>query len=126
MAVREVTGKEDRLIDLIDSGEVEQPELLDYLGWISWRAAAGSRPSRRRGDGGSTTPAQESALWRAVMEHVHGEDWRQLLADRQAEAAQVAGADEKTRVKRRLAAWVPWERSCPRPRARAARHLPER
>ena len=95
MSVREVTGRDERLVDLIDSGEVERPELVDYLGWVSWRAAAGGRPARRRGDGVSTTSAQEAALWRAIMEHVHGEDWRQELADRQAEAAQAAWLAEE-------------------------------
>merc|ERR1712026_294460 len=46
---------------------------------LSWRAGPGSRPTQRRGDGVSTTRAQESVLWRGVMGALYGDDWREQL-----------------------------------------------
>ena len=89
---REVSGSDDSLLAMLAAEDLEEPELMDYIRWVSWRAGPGRRPSKRKGDPAGTTPADEAALWRSTMEHLYSADWRQALADRQAAAA-MAGAD---------------------------------
>ena len=65
---------EDIMHAITEDG-LEPPDLLSWKHWQTWRAGDGRRPAVRRGDAVSTTIAQESAIWRAVMEAVHGPDW---------------------------------------------------
>ena len=46
------------------------PWALSYVQWLKSRRETGSRPLRKR-DGLSTTPEEEVALWRRVMEFLH-------------------------------------------------------
>ena len=65
---------EDIMHAITEDG-LEPPDLLSWRHWQTWRAGDGRRPAVRRGDAVSTTIAQESTIWRAVMEAVHGPDW---------------------------------------------------
>ena len=79
MAHLEVSGSDDLLCHMIDSGEVEALGLVDFNQWQSWRSDVGRRPMKKR-DGFGTTAKQEAALWRATMAANHGEDWMVDLA----------------------------------------------
>ena len=92
MASREVSGTDELLSHLIDSGEIEQPELMTFNQWQTWRAGPGRRPNKRV-DGASSLQATESALWRATMAANHGDDWITDIAAR--EAAPDASEDEE-------------------------------
>ena len=43
---------------------------MSYVRWLKWRKDTGSRPLTKR-DGINTTPEQEAALWRRVMQFLH-------------------------------------------------------
>ena len=68
----EVAGQPEgvTLLQAIESGDVPYPERMSYVTWLKWRKDTGSRPVTRR-DGISTTPEQEAALWRSVMQFLH-------------------------------------------------------
>ena len=68
----EVAGQPEgvTLLQAIESGEVPYPEKMSYVRWLKWRKDTGSRPLTKR-DGISTTPEQEAALWRRVMQFLH-------------------------------------------------------
>ena len=68
----EVAGQPEgvTLLQAIESGEVPYPEKMSYVTWLKWRKDTGSRPVTKR-DGISTTPEQEAALWRRVMQFLH-------------------------------------------------------
>ena len=69
------------------------PDLLSWRLWQVWRAGDGRRPAIRRGDSVTTSIQQESAMWKEVMEAVHGPDWRvELRASNQ--DAGIAGSTE--------------------------------
>ena len=74
--VREVSGTNESLRAMMAGGEIPYPPPLLYHDWISWRSREGRRPRVRNGDERATTSAEESLLWRQVMEDVHGQDWR--------------------------------------------------
>ena len=65
---------EDIMHAITEDG-LEPPDLLSWKHWQKWRAGEGRRPAVRRGDAVSTTISQESTIWKAVMEAVHGPDW---------------------------------------------------
>ena len=74
----EVAGSEERLLVLIDRGEVPTPALMTFNDWQKWRRDVGRRPTVRK-DGIGTTPKVEAVLWRSTMNHVHGSDWLEEL-----------------------------------------------
>ena len=84
---REVSGTEDTLAAAIESGLVPAPDVMDWKGWLAWRKGPGKRPTTRAGDPLPTDSRQESVLWRATMQRVHGSEWRVLLEERQAQEA---------------------------------------
>ena len=92
-SVREVTASDDSLLEEIEAGRVPRPALLGFNDWVSWRAGEGRRPAIKHGDPRSTTPGEEAALWRAVMQALYGESWREDLAEAR-DAAEIAQADE--------------------------------
>ena len=78
---REVSGTDESLRAMMAGGEIPYPPPLAYHEWITWRSREGRRPRLRAGDTRATTKAEESVLWRQVMEDVHGPDWRTLVRD---------------------------------------------
>ena len=46
------------------------PERMGYVQWLRWRGETGSRPQKKR-DGRSTTPEEEAAFWRQLMEFLY-------------------------------------------------------
>ena len=77
--VREVSGTDEPLRAMMAGGEIPYPLVFAYNEWITWRSREGRRPRLRASDPEGTTRAQESMLWRTVMEEVHGSDWRDLV-----------------------------------------------
>ena len=83
----EVSGSDEQLYHLIDSGEIEAPCLVGFNDWLIWRSGAGMRP-KKNVDGVFITQKQGALLWRATMAANHGEEWMIDLA------AQTAGDPE--------------------------------
>ena len=74
------------LLELIEDGTIANPGKLNWNQWQIWRRELGRRPKRAI-DGRSTTTSQESALWKAVMASLHGEEEAERLdADEEEEA----------------------------------------
>ena len=69
---KEVSGQPEgvTLLECIEEGSVPYPGRMSYVQWLKSRRETGSRPLRKR-DGLSTTPEEEAALWRRVMEFLH-------------------------------------------------------
>ncbi len=59
---------------------IPTPPLMDFNLWQKWRKEYGLRPTKRLGSRNPTSSKQESACWRRVMKHYHGEDWQDILA----------------------------------------------
>ena len=76
---QEVSGSEKTLLAAIKDGEVPEPQLMRWNAWQRWRSELGRRPTSAV-DGYTTSAAQESALWKAVMAELHGPDWAVSLA----------------------------------------------
>ena len=72
-AFRQLSGTTSTLLELIQQGEIPEPELMGFNRWEQWRRDAGRRPLIRV-DGQVTTSRQEAELWRATMQHFHGEN----------------------------------------------------
>ena len=66
----EVSGSDEQLCRLIDSGEIEAPGLVGFNDWQIWRSGAGRRP-KKNVDGVGATQKQEVLLWRATMAANH-------------------------------------------------------
>ena len=69
----------EEMLAAIAEDDIEGPDLMSWKTWQAWRAHEGRRPAIRRGDAVSTTIAEESTMWKLVMEGVHGPDWRTEL-----------------------------------------------
>ena len=80
--VREVSGTDETPLATMAGSEIAFPEPMAFNEWWTWRSREGHRPRRRAGDASGTTQAQESVLWRAVLEEVHGPEWRELARSR--------------------------------------------
>jgi len=76
---RQVSGSEKSLLDAIRDGDVVRPALMRWQAWLQWRKGDGMRPTAAR-DGTATTSLQESALWKAVMNELYGDEWSLTLA----------------------------------------------
>ena len=76
---RQVSGSEKSLLDAIRDGDVVRPALMRWQAWLHWRKGDGMRPTAAR-DGTATTSLQESALWKAVMNELYGDEWSLTLA----------------------------------------------
>ncbi|CAE7375118.1 pol, partial [Symbiodinium sp. CCMP2456] len=84
------------LEEAIGSGEVPEPELMRFQGWLAWRGGDGQRPARRKGDRVGTNGKFEADLWRATMERIYGEDWKtQMDAKELAELAPSSGEEQE-------------------------------
>ncbi len=70
----QVSGSTRSLLEAIRAGEVPQPALIAWNAWQVWRRDVGQRP-RVAVDGETTSTAQESALWKAVMLELYGPEW---------------------------------------------------
>ena len=92
--VREVAGKDESLLELVEAGEVKKPPLCTYNRWLAWRKSSKTRPSASTGEATVTTSRQEAELWRHVMLKLYGDDWRDALASQEEEAAIAAAAGE--------------------------------
>ena len=79
LSSRAVLGFEGTLSEAIKAEVVPIPDLMDHNEWKTWRAADGLRPSVNsggaRGSRMFTTPAEESQMWRAILDHwtTHGQ-----------------------------------------------------
>ena len=82
MASREVSGTDELLSHMIDAGEIEQPGLVTFNQWQTWRAGPGRRPNKRVDGAASSLQANVSALWRATMAANYGDDWVSRLLDK--------------------------------------------
>ena len=71
---RQVRGSSKSLLRCIRDGEIPKPPLMSYLQWLSWRKEVGRRPTNKQ-DGYYIPKALEAALWRSVMQDLHGSDW---------------------------------------------------
>ena len=91
--VREVAGKDESFLEVLDAGGFEKPPLSTYNHWLAWRKASGTRPSAATGETDVTSSRQEGELWRHVMSSLYGDAWRIQLAAQEEEAA-IAAADQ--------------------------------
>ena len=90
--VREVAGKHESFLEVLEAGGFEKPPFTTYNKWLAWRKSSGTRPSASTGEANVTSSRQEGELWRHVMRHLYGDAWRMLLAAQEEEAA-IAAAD---------------------------------
>ena len=84
----EVSDSELTLIESVQQGIVEEPPLMAWNAWQRWRSGAGRRPPTPREP--EQRPAfvrREAALWRQLMEAVHGVNWRDALDQQETEEA---------------------------------------
>ena len=75
----QVTGSDRTLVEAIRHGEVERPPLMGWNDFQVWRRDHGKRPTQAV-DGFSTETTVETALWRAVMLDLYGDDWSIRIA----------------------------------------------
>ena len=87
--VQQVSGSDRTLLEAIRDEEVPSPDLMSWNDWQAWRSTTGRMP-RAATDGYSVTRAQESALWKAVMLDLYGEDWSIRLVSAEADAPEPA------------------------------------
>ena len=71
---QQISGSPLTLLEAIRAGEVQSPPLMSWNNWQPWRKNFGRRP-KQAVDGYSTSTTQESALWKSVMNELHGTDW---------------------------------------------------
>ena len=76
---QQVSGSEKTLLAAVNDEDVPKPPLMRWNAWQQWRSGPGKRPTSAV-DGYSTTTQQESALWKAVMLELYGDDWTMSLA----------------------------------------------
>ena len=89
--VREVSGGDGTLAESIAGGDVPMPAVMDFNAWQQWRKGPGRRPQTTKGDPATTTPRQESELWRGTMQRLFGaEEWRTRLEEAQLAAPEAA------------------------------------
>ena len=86
---QQVSGSDKTLLEAIRDEEVPSPDLMSWNDWQVWRSTTGRMP-RSATDGYSVTRAQESALWKAVMLDLYGEDWSIRLVSAEADAPEPA------------------------------------
>ena len=91
--IREVAGKDESFLEVLEAGGFEKPPLSTYNSWLAWRKASGTRPSAATGEVNVTTSRQEGELWRHAMSNLYGDAWRIQLAAQEEEAA-IAAADQ--------------------------------
>mgnify|MGYP001820661970 FL=1 len=77
----EVARSEKSLLLEIAEGGVPLPPLCTYREWLHWRRTEGKRPTKTQGDPQTTTGAEESLLWKAVLSEIYGEDWKEALKE---------------------------------------------
>ena len=71
---KQVSGSEKTLLECIRDLEIEQPPLMRWNAWQQWRSTIGRRPILSR-DGYAVPQAQESAVWKSVMNELYGPSW---------------------------------------------------
>ena len=102
----EVQDYSGTLLQGIKEGIVERPPLrpfretggVRYEGpqsWLQWRRDEGMSPCRA--GAGINWRAQESRVWREVMRHCYGADWREQLGQGRGQAAADAAAEDGTK-----------------------------
>ena len=77
----EVSRSNNPLLLEIAEGRVPVPPLCDYREWLHWRRTEGKRPTKTGGDSHTTTGAEESVLWKAVLAELYGEEWKTELKE---------------------------------------------
>ena len=90
----QVSGSAKSLLEAIRDGDIEAPQLMRWNTWQQWRRDVGRRPTVSRDGEGTvvSTTAEELALYKSVMEELHGEDWATQLATGEEEATAAAAA----------------------------------
>ena len=56
--IREVAGKDESFLEVLEAGGFEKPSLSTYNKWLAWRKASGTRPSASTGEVDVTTNRQ--------------------------------------------------------------------
>ena len=79
MTHTQVSGSEKTLLQAIRDEDIERPILMRWNAWLRWRSGNGKRPNLPR-DGVTITNAEESAIWRSVMNDLYGDQWSVQLA----------------------------------------------
>ena len=84
----------------VDDGLIEEPELLGWNDWQSWRKTDGGLP---KGVRDAVVQQREVALYKAAMKKHHGPDYRQKMKEaREAAKALRDRRKESMAVTRRL------------------------
>ena len=76
---QQVSGSDLSLIEAIRKEEIPTPQLFDWFRWQRWRKEEGRRPMKKKKSPYFTTPSQEYALYRAVMNDLYGDGWKNQL-----------------------------------------------
>ena len=77
----EVSRSNNPLLLEIAEGRVPVPPLCDYREWLHWWRTEGKRPTKTGGDSHTTTGAEESTLWKAMLAELYGEEWKTELKE---------------------------------------------
>ena len=90
----QVSGSAKSLLEAIRDGDIEAPQLMRWNTWQQWRRDVGRRPTISRDGEGTvmSTTAEELALYKSVMEELHGADWATQLATGEEESTAAAAA----------------------------------
>ena len=64
-----IEGYPDSFWQAVEDGAIEEPALMAWNEWQTWRKTDGGLP---KGVRGSNEQKREVALWRAAMSHYHG------------------------------------------------------
>jgi len=91
---RQISGSDKTLVDAINDGDIDKPNLMSWNAWQQWRSRGGGRRPTQERDGFSTTSTQEVAWYREVMAEQYGTSWAEdiLVAEAEAEAAAASSA----------------------------------
>ena len=71
-----IEGFPDSFWEGVSRGMIEQPELMDWNQWQSWRSSEGGLP---RGARDRDAQKRESSLWQAAMVEYYGMDYKTQL-----------------------------------------------
>ena len=80
---RQVSGSDLTLSEAIRHNIIERPALVGWNEWQPWRRDFGRMPTQAA-DGYMLPSQMESALWRATMLEMYGQDWAMTLTLREA------------------------------------------
>ena len=109
-----VIGFKGTINDAIEARVIAKPALMGFNAWQQWRAGPGMRPTAARGGRGGlafTTPKEEVILWKHAMVKYYGNEWQERLRTKDEGGGEPPAAGPRAPPH-------------PRPRTRAASHVP--